>query len=147
MTHIHCMFVYTPYMLSPPVPFPRVKSPPCNINPLMMRWKEQLRKWSGLPEEPSPFSPVHKHRKFSTLQYKWGISTETHIVQRNISRNGFDIPLPKMPIYTQHWSNSSNYNAIILDTLTFWAQHLQTIQRQYVQLLLLQYWCRSTLWG
>ena len=33
----------------------------------MIRWKELPSKWSGLPDLPMPFSPVHKARKFSTV--------------------------------------------------------------------------------
>ena len=33
----------------------------------MTRWKLEPLKWSGLPEGPVPFSPVHSARKFSAV--------------------------------------------------------------------------------
>mmetsp|Transcript_23881 Transcript_23881/g.81438 ORF Transcript_23881/g.81438 Transcript_23881/m.81438 type:complete len:210 (+) Transcript_23881:111-740(+) len=56
-----------PYMDAPPVPSPRVVSPPCSMKPGITRC-------SGLPFRcvPSPpFSPVHRHRKFSTVFGTW----------------------------------------------------------------------------
>ena len=33
----------------------------------MTRWKELPLKWSGLPDGPTPFSPVQSARKFSAV--------------------------------------------------------------------------------
>merc|ERR1719217_1871665 len=55
-----------PYMDSPPVPSPLVKSPPCNMN-CGMRWNLEPLYVSSLPDLPLPFSPVHSARKFSTV--------------------------------------------------------------------------------
>eukprot|EP00929_Paragymnodinium_shiwhaense_P103025 TRINITY_DN662_c1_g1_i1.p2 TRINITY_DN662_c1_g1~~TRINITY_DN662_c1_g1_i1.p2 ORF type:complete len:102 (-),score=17.35 TRINITY_DN662_c1_g1_i1:25-330(-) len=54
-------------MDSPPVPLPRVKSPPWHMKLLITRWKALPLKCRGLPERPMPFSPVHKARKFSAV--------------------------------------------------------------------------------
>ena len=44
---------------------PAVKSPPCAMKPLMIRWKAQPLKVSFLPlSRLSPFSPVQRARKF-----------------------------------------------------------------------------------
>mmetsp|Transcript_15108 Transcript_15108/g.20256 ORF Transcript_15108/g.20256 Transcript_15108/m.20256 type:complete len:281 (+) Transcript_15108:580-1422(+) len=56
-----------PYMLSPPVPLPRVKSPPWIMNPGMIRWNTEPLKWRGFFDRPRPISPVHKARKFSAV--------------------------------------------------------------------------------
>lgn len=37
------------------------------MNPGITRWNELPLKWRSLPDRPNPFSPVHKHRKFSTV--------------------------------------------------------------------------------
>merc|ERR1719245_811089 len=58
---------FDPYIDSPPVPLPAVKSPPWHINSGITRWKALPLKWSGLPDFPVPFSPVHKQRKFSAV--------------------------------------------------------------------------------
>lgn len=44
----------------PPVPSPRVKSPPWHMNCGITRW-------NLLPLYPNPFSPVHRARKFSAV--------------------------------------------------------------------------------
>ena len=46
----------------PPVPSPRVKSPPWIMNEGMIRWKEEPAYFRS-----PPFSPVHSARKFSTV--------------------------------------------------------------------------------
>lgn len=51
-----------------PVPLPRVKSPPWHMKSLITRWKAEPLKWRGLPDLPIPFSPVHRHRKFSAVR-------------------------------------------------------------------------------
>ena len=65
-------------MDSPPVPLPRVKSPPWHMNCVMTRWKAEPLKWSGLPDLPMPFSPVQRQRKFYAFA---GESSETHGVR------------------------------------------------------------------
>ena len=54
-------------MDSPPIPNEWVKSPPWAINPGIILWKLDPLKWSGFPYFPTPFSPVHKALKFSTV--------------------------------------------------------------------------------
>nr|CAB3452894.1 unnamed protein product [Digitaria exilis] len=51
-------------MDSPPVPLPRVKSPPWHMKLGMMRWKTEP---FAFPEAPRPFSPVQRQRKFSAV--------------------------------------------------------------------------------
>ena len=40
---------------------------PWHMKPGMTRWNPDPLKCSGLPDCPIPFSPVHKHLKFSTV--------------------------------------------------------------------------------
>merc|ERR1719301_520072 len=54
-------------MDSPPVPLPFVKSPPWHMKPGMILWKVEPIKLKVFPLRPAPFSPVHKHRKFSAV--------------------------------------------------------------------------------
>mmetsp|Transcript_28735 Transcript_28735/g.77835 ORF Transcript_28735/g.77835 Transcript_28735/m.77835 type:complete len:205 (+) Transcript_28735:633-1247(+) len=56
-----------PKMLSPPVPFPLVKSPPWIMKLGMMRWKVLPLKCRGFLDPPTPFSPVQRARKFSVV--------------------------------------------------------------------------------
>lgn len=58
---------FSPWIDSPPVPFPSVKSPPWIINSGMMRWNLDPLKCNFLPDFPFPFSPVHRARKFSAV--------------------------------------------------------------------------------
>jgi len=50
-----------------PRPFPFVISPPWHMNPGITRWKGLPLKCIILPDLPTPFSPVHKHLKFSAV--------------------------------------------------------------------------------
>ena len=59
---------FSPNMLSPPVPFPLVKSPPWHMKSGITRWKLVPLKCRGLPLLPAPFSPVQRQRKFSAVR-------------------------------------------------------------------------------
>jgi hypothetical protein len=58
---------YFPKIDSPPVPLPAVKSPPNAINSGITLWNSDPFKWIGFPLFPIPFSPVHRHLKFSLV--------------------------------------------------------------------------------
>ena len=57
----------SPYIDSPPVPVPCVKSPPCNMKLGMILWNLLPSYVSFFPFFPCPFSPVHRALKFSTV--------------------------------------------------------------------------------
>lgn len=42
-----------------------------HMNWEMTRWNAEPLKWSGLPEGPTPFSPVHSARKFCERGTLW----------------------------------------------------------------------------
>jgi len=54
-------------MLSPPVPSPLVKSPPCSMNLGMTLWNLLPLYHNLCPEAETPFSPVERALKFSTV--------------------------------------------------------------------------------
>merc|ERR1719221_2209248 len=58
---------FAPYIDSPPVPLPAVKSPPWHMNSVITRWNALPLKCNGLPLLPVPFSPVQRQRKFSAV--------------------------------------------------------------------------------
>ncbi len=44
-----------------------IPSPTWHMKSGITRWKADPLKWRGLPDLPTPFSPVHKQRKFSAV--------------------------------------------------------------------------------
>ena len=56
-----------PYIDSPPVPSPFVISPPYITKSGIILWNLDPLKCNGFPNFPVPFSPVHRHLKFSAV--------------------------------------------------------------------------------
>ena len=58
-------------MLSPPVPFALVKSPPWHMNPGMTRWKHDPSNARLTPSSVTPASPTQSALKFSAVLGTW----------------------------------------------------------------------------
>ena len=125
-------------MDSPPVPLPRVKSPPWHMKSVMTRWNDEFLKCNGFPEAPVPFSPVHNARKFSAV---FGTTSARNVISIRpadappieISKNttGFPI-LNQLSGTTTPPTHLSNRRCSFFSSLSFRTPSLSVCRRELV---------------